>query len=860
MIPTHSPTHPCSLTTRKSPRPHQSEALAALTAELAVADRVTAVLPCGTGKTLLSLWLAEAIRPTTVLVLEPTLSLLRQNLHEWRQETSWTGSNWMAVCSDDMSASAPDALVLSASEMDFPTTTDAAAIRAFLAGPSTGVKVVYCTYQSVAILVQALPPGFRFDLGIFDEAHKTAGVEGKAFAKAISDDHLPIAKRAFFTATPKHSDVDGANGEIDEVPVFAMNDPNVYGKLAYHLTHRQAVQQGIIVDYKVVISVITRADIDHTLIQHGKLRTDDGVVSLHHMAHQVAIAKACETYGLRKVITFHDRVESASRFQDDCAQHGLWPHGKTPRCFHVNGTQSSAERARTLKSFRDAEFALVTNARCLTEGIDVPNVDLVAFLSPRRSLVDVVQAVGRALRTAPSKQHGYVLLPLYLDAGNDEDLDAAIARADLSEIRDVLHAMREQDDLLAEAFRRRNLAPRHTPTDGGVAVQISDQVAFLASAAAIDALQNSIATRVLEQLSTTWDQFYLQLLEFHEKHGHCRVPREEGDCTGLAGWVARQRRYYKADTLAADRHALLEKIGFVFDVYGDSWNRNIASMRDYIRLSGNSEPPFGNPTWRPLNIWAGKLRKRHAAGTLTETQIRDLEAIGFIWNPAESRWLAEASRLHEALLDLPARNIDHVLENRAREWYHDNQRRWAKMSLTPAQLAMHRRIHLLLNAASLEDLARQPDADTIDNRSFVARHQRLHIRLEQAFVDDVRQQSEPLAQRYRPFLAETRQPDTAAAKQLVFDIQAFLDAMETHQPPAWDTLSRLQPELKQRGFRKRGLAWVDTNGLRIRARRPDQLPLWRHIREYLIVNRNHLMELCEPDTDACQTQEIADAA
>ncbi len=829
---------------RKTPRPHQEEALAAVIHALANHDRATVIQPCGSGKTLLELWLAEALTTKTVLVLEPTLNLLRQNLHEWRRQTTWEASAWLAVCSDEMAEVQPDAVTVSRAELDFPTTTDVHEVRDFLAAPSTGVKVVFCTYQSIDVLAQALPDGFRFDVGIFDEAHKTAGVEGKAFAQALKDEVIPIAKRAFFTATPKHSDVRPRNGEIEEIPVYAMNDPRVYGRVAYHLTHRQAVERGIIVDYKVVISVITRADIDHELLTQGKLRTADGTVSLRHLAHQIAIAKACDAYGIRRVITFHNRVDSASRFQSDCERHGLWPRGQAPRCFHVSGAQTSAERARTLESFRDAEFGLVTNARCLTEGIDVPNVDMVAFLSPRRSLVDVVQAIGRAMRTAPGKQYGYVLLPIYLEAERDESLEEAIARADLGEIRDVLQALKEQDDLLVEAFRWRGVRGKRVTPDGGVVIDLSDQVSLLSHGITLDALQGSIVTQILDQLSTSWDQYYQQLIEYKERHGHCRVPRTETVCTGLSGWVSRQRRYYKSKTLAAERIALLDKIGFVFGVYEDSWRRNVAAVREYIRLMGNSEPPFGNPDWRPLNIWAGKLRKRYAAGTLTPEQIHEIESIGFAWNPTEARWQAEADSLLTALLDEPSKPIHHDLNARAEVWYQDNEWTWIKHPPSESQRALHRAVGLLFYAQSVDDLAKEPDAALIDNRTYVARHQRLILRIEEDFAEEVRQQSSVLVRRYYTILDDARQRDTDDMIALAREMQSFIDTLDRQPVTTADTLRQMQPEMSRRGFRKKGLSWVDAGGLRIRARRPDQMRLWRDIRGHLFHARHYLLELC----------------
>jgi predicted helicase len=193
---------------RKGPKPHQSDALIDLQAGLEENDRVTAVMACGTGKTLVALWLAERMNCKRILVLVPSLALVRQTLHEWLRETAWERPRFIAVCSDPtVRKRLEDVIVLRQEDLDFPVTTDSGEVHNFLTAPGDSVRIVFSTYQSAHVVGEAARQIGAFDLAIFDEAHKTAGREGRDLGFALEDRNLPIAKRVFLTATPRHYDL-----------------------------------------------------------------------------------------------------------------------------------------------------------------------------------------------------------------------------------------------------------------------------------------------------------------------------------------------------------------------------------------------------------------------------------------------------------------------------------------------------------------------------------------------------------------------------------------------------------------------------------------------------------------------------
>ena len=236
---------------KKDPKPHQVVALNDIVVGLSRGPRATALMACGSGKTLVALWTAERLGARTVLVLLPSLALVRQTLHEWLHETSWPDVQFLCVCSDPTVQPEEDSLLVRPSDLDFAVTTQAADVRRFLERPTGSVRLVFSTYQSSQVVQEAiagLPP---FDFGVFDEAHKTAGRDGMKFALALKDENLPIARRLFLTATPRHYDVAKKDKFGESRIVFSMDVPEAYGQVVHRLPFSAAAKAGIITDYKV---------------------------------------------------------------------------------------------------------------------------------------------------------------------------------------------------------------------------------------------------------------------------------------------------------------------------------------------------------------------------------------------------------------------------------------------------------------------------------------------------------------------------------------------------------------------------------------------------------------------------------
>ncbi len=618
----------------REPRLHQRAALDDIASELANHERATAVMACGTGKTLVALWAAEAAQPRSVLVLVPSLNLIRQTLHEWAKWTNWGERfRYLCVCSDPKVSKGLDEIEVRPEDADFPVRTDPAIVRKFLNAGDSAVSVVFCTYQSAPVVGEAMKGRQPFDLGIFDEAHKTTGREGTRYAFALRDKNLPIRKRLFLTATPRHYNIAKRNKEGD-FAVASMDDEAIYGRVAHRLTFAQAADQKIIVPYKVVISVVDSEMIDNALMDKGEVSIKGDPVKAKWVAHQIALKRAVEEHNLKRLITFHSSIKAASAFASNESE-GVGSHLPNFERFHVSGAQPTAERDEHMREFARAQRGVITNARCLTEGVDVPTVDMVAFMNPRRSRVDIVQAVGRAMRNAPDKDCGYVLVPLFLEMRKGESLDEALERSDFDEIAQVLNAMRENDDELNDLIQE--LAVERGKTGGFDESRLRDKFEVLGPQIGLSELASSICIRLVEELGVSWDERYGQLIAFKQVHGYCNVPREWKKNRQLGKWCQHQRSFYKTNKLFSDRIERLEHLGFLWEPHAVAWEEMLFALIAYKRTHGDCNVPRQKNDLKLAN-WCTKQRGEYKNKILSAERISRLDNLGFAWDLVENAW------------------------------------------------------------------------------------------------------------------------------------------------------------------------------------------------------------------------------
>jgi superfamily II DNA or RNA helicase len=629
---------------KKEPMAHQQQALEKILTAFEREDRVTTIMACGTGKTLMAMWAAERMGCHRVLLLVPSLALLRQTLHEWLKEAHWEKVAYLCVCSDPTVKREIDDLIVRQSDLDFPVSTDSEIVTAFLEAEFNGVKLVFSTYQSAHAVAEGMDKTIPFELGIFDEAHRTAGREGAKFSFALNNENLPIEKRLFMTATPRHYDVQKKDKEGDAKIVYSMDVPENYGPVVHKLWFSEAARRDIICNYKVIISIITTDMVNDELLRRGEVIVDGDLVIARQVANQIALQKAVEKYDVRKIFTFHQTVALAKSFTHPGSK-GIVRHLSDFESYHVNGAMPTANRDRLMREFRNTEKSVMSNARCLTEGVDVPAVDMVAFLSPKKSRIDIVHATGRAMRKKAGKTTGYILVPLFVEQTAGETIEEAVERGKFEEVWNVLQAMQEQDDILAEKIQqmRENLGQKGEYDDA----ELDEVVEILGPQLSLDTLRKSIAAACIDKLGSSWDEYYGQLKAFKEQHGHCNVSTSLSSTYYLGLWVAHQRSIKRKGKLREDRVRRLEEIGFVWDPMDAAWEEMYLALVEFKKANGHCAVPKRYTENRKLGNWIISQRALRKQAKLSKERISRLDEIGFRWDVHSARW----EKMYAALVE-----------------------------------------------------------------------------------------------------------------------------------------------------------------------------------------------------------------
>lgn len=432
-------------------RPHQIISRDAVIASLRSNDRALLVSACGTGKTVTLQSIIAARHDSLIVAFFPSLALVDQTLRSWRH---WFGGRWakpIVVCSDDtIGAVDDDEQVVS----DFELAQDGAhvvrdpdelarALDRYAAGDRAVPQVVFATYQSSERVAEAQDrTSVWFDIAVFDEAHQIG--PGTAFGRVVLDaDRIRARKRLAATATPRVFHLGGKRGATERVDDWSLLDDTVYGPVAHEYGLRDAIDDGVLVDYNIHVIQIGQGDarrlIDDEALEGITLDpTDDRVRMALGLA---ALVRAKEKLGITRVIAYLRSKARAHEFASHA--HRLSLHDVDV----ITGDMPMNERTPLLEKLAD-DGGVIANVRCLTEGVDIPRLDAVLFVDPRSAKVDVVQAVGRAIRRhdASGKTLGHVILPV-LEAPDDADENWA-AGDGYRPVWDVLGQMARNDSRL----------------------------------------------------------------------------------------------------------------------------------------------------------------------------------------------------------------------------------------------------------------------------------------------------------------------------------------------------------------------------------------------------------------------------
>jgi hypothetical protein len=405
----------------------------------------------------------------------------------------------------------------------------------------------------------------------------------------------------FMTATPRYftGRVLKAAQEAD-LEVASMDDEAKFGKVFHRLTFGEAIKRQLLTDYQVVVVGVD----NYTYLQwaqRGTLITRDGekVTDARTLAGQIGLAKAMREYNLQRIISFHSRVARAREFANEMPEVIAWmPTRQRPKgalwSRHASGEMSAGKRhvlLQHLSRLDDGERGLLTNARCLSEGIDVPTLDGVAFVDPRRSEVDIVQAVGRAIRKSEGKIVGTIVIPVFIEA--DANPETALDDSSFKPVWDVIQALRAHDEVLGEQI---DSLRREMGRTCGVP-KLPDKIHLDLPVTVDAAFADAFDVRLVERTTQSWEFWFGLLERYVADYGNSRVPQDfkSDDEFQLGAWVNSQRIRHKGGKLERDRFERLRRLdGWVWNASEAKWDEGFHHLEEFAKERGHVQVPIGH--------------------------------------------------------------------------------------------------------------------------------------------------------------------------------------------------------------------------------------------------------------------------
>nr|WP_265568942.1 DEAD/DEAH box helicase [Streptomyces hygroscopicus] len=620
---------------------------------------------CGTGKTVIAAAAAKRMVPRgRVLVVMPTLDLLSQTVRAWRA-VGHTGPA-VAVCSMQED---PELW-----HLQVRATTNPIQLALW---HGQGPVTIYATYASLGVLAEAFEGAYGqklspVDFACVDEAHRTSGSLGKAWAAIHDQAVIPAARRLYLTATPRiwqerpsHWEV--AEGVRDALPwemAASMDDEEIFGPVLYKLSIASAVARGLLARYQIIVVELRDPVVTPERLQ-GPEKREEEVRGQRLGALQAALLRTMADHQLQTTITFHHRTIEAQAYAEGLTRVAAKLHAdqpeKYPKAIWANwlcGEHEPQRRREVLGSFgTTARRAVLSNCRVLGEGVDIRSVDSVALLDPKGAPHDIVQAIGRALRQKPGQAKlASLIVPVFLQAGEKpEDMFTSGSYRPLVK---VLQGLRAHDEEAIEFLAIPQDSPTRTKpvTDIGEAPGegAAESRLLLRFAAPRDPVMVAewVSFNVIDTERQDWARGYSALRRYVEREGHARVPYDHKEAPGpypLGQWVAEQRRAYRAAQLSGKRAERLEVLGMVWDAADAAFQENLAAARVYYEQHWTlCAPRTATALDRPVGQWLSNLRRPGALAGHPEREAA-LVAIDEDWNPA---WPADWQRHYAALREL----------------------------------------------------------------------------------------------------------------------------------------------------------------------------------------------------------------
>lgn len=662
-------------------RPYQVEAIDAIVEGLADGGSGQLHAACSSGKSLMAMRAAERLTGPAglVVVLAPSLALVSQILDDWIEDSAHEYRRF-AVCSavaprkpgDEADDGDEDASTGTAEvEKRAEISTDPDVIAKWVT--AEGPRLIVGTYVSALRIADAVrQAGAEIDMLICDEAHHLAG-NADAHTRRIMDPAiLPSARRLYMTGTPR---IGADRDETKTVRLLSMDDESVFGPVFYSYPFSRGIAEGYLADYRIAVIGVSDQEV-RKLLDRDDVEYVDGV-GMRTAAAQVALARAYRDFGMRRAITFHGTIADAQRFTETLpttlASLPDEVRVAAPASLHVNGAMDSETREAALDTLRKPPaggWAVLSNVRCLSEGVDVPALDGVLFGNPKRSTVDIVQGASRALRPHPDTPGlSTIIVPVIVPDADDEveSIDPGAYEA----LFQILRALKEHDDVLSaelNAVRADIKGPTGgsggdgdgTTVCGGGADPVGtagpgddddlagvpgephpapvqpdpprlSKIEFHGMTPKILAEMRLV---VLRQTTAEWWERLAEAKAYHDDHGHMAVPQSQG---ALGRWIQKQR--IRKGSLPRDRRKALEALGMTWKVHDEAWVRAYSAARQFRETHGHLQIPSDYETeGMRLGDWIGTQRGAWRAGLLIPERKELLDELGMIWNTIDEKW------------------------------------------------------------------------------------------------------------------------------------------------------------------------------------------------------------------------------
>jgi len=555
---------------KKTPRPHQIPAIDAVVNGFETVNRGKLIMAPGTGKTYTSMAIAEELAKNKngvfrVLYLVPSIQLLSQTLRGWTADTNYN-MDAIAVCSDrkvTKKESNDDVADINVADIGYPATTDTNKLLEYQSRIENSNNkgdflTVFSTYQSIDVIIEAQKQGFyEFDLVVCDEAHRTTGAtelgkEDSSFTKVHYDENIKTAKRLYQTATPRVYG-DAAKQKADELSVVIadMDNDDLYGEEFYRIGFGDAIRQGILTDYKVMVLAVDEEMIARSFQQmfankDSELEFDDvtkivgcwnGLVRRRSHSDEAlgapmkrAIAFTGTIRESKLITDMFTHVVDQYLYQDTNEEH---EHQYEIEIDHADGSMNALEKNKKISWLKDEvpdnTCRILSNARFLTEGVDVPDLDAIMFLKPRKSKIDIAQAVGRVMRKSPGKDYGYVILPIGVPAG--ADTNSVLDNNDKYRVVwEVLNALRSLDERFDATINKLELNKKKPDQiqiigigdapEGGELKQQTEQLSMMLTEEDLSDLERAIYGKIVRKVGNVryWEDWSKDVAEIAQQH------------------------------------------------------------------------------------------------------------------------------------------------------------------------------------------------------------------------------------------------------------------------------------------------------------------------------------------------------